>query len=310
MKPQFDLYFAGYYNDDMAELVINNNYNQLLSNINERKKIPRFIEAKKSGRWNGKLLIDSGAFSIHKSGKDVPLDDYINWLNENHEWLDLYIQLDDIPGKWGRPKTREEKEASPIKTWENYLYMSSKLIEPKKLLPVFHQGEDFKYLEQMLEYRDQNGEPIEYLCISSNKELDATKRYQWYKRCYEVIENSSNPNIKIHSLGTQSERHCELLPFTSVDATSWIMTGANGNMYTKWGSITISSQQLHKKENINNNISFDIFKEYVESKGFNTDELADNSTKRIEWNMKYLGEWARNIREYKGPKSFKTGRLF
>lgn len=310
MKPQFDLYFAGYYSDEIEDIIMQNGYNKLLSNINERKGIARYVEAKKNGSFKGKLLIDSGAFSVHKSGKTVDLEDYINFLNENHEWLDYYIQLDDIPGKWGVPRTKEELLASPPKTWENYLYMRSRLIEPDKLLPVFHQGEDYKYLKQMLEYRDENGKKIEYLCISSNKDLDAKKRYEWYKHCYEVIERSSNPNVKVHSLGTQSEKHCELLPFTSVDATSWIMTAANGNLYSKWGTITISDRQLGKKENIINKNSYNIFKQHIEEKGFTWEDLQTKSSERIRWNMLYLGEWARNEREYKGPKTFKSGRLF
>ena len=306
----FDLYFAGFYGKETTDLIIEKDYNQLLSNINERKKIPQFIEAKKNGIWKGKLLIDSGAFSIHKSGKEVPLEDYINWINENHEYLDLYIQLDDIPGKWGIARTKEEVTLSPIKTWENYLYMRSKLIDPNKLLPVFHQGEDLKYLKQMLNWEDDNKNKINYLCISSNKDLCAKKRSEWYKLCFEEIEKSNNPNIKIHSLGTQSQYHCEEYPFTSVDATSWIMTGANGNIYTKWGVITISDRQLYKKENIINNIAFNVFEKYVEEKGFNIEELSNSSTERIKWNLLYLGDWAINQRQYKGPKSFKLGRLF
>ena len=310
MKPRFDLYFAGYYSDETAKLIIENDFNQLLSYVNEYKKIPFYMEAKKNG-WKGKLLIDSGAFSIHKSGKTADVDAYIEFLNKNHEYLDYYIQLDDIPGKWGQPKTEEQKRVSPIKTWENYLYMRSKLVEPKKLLPVFHQGEDFKYLRQMLEYRDENGEPIDYMCISSNKEIDANRRLEWYKRCYEEIQKSSNPNIKTHSLGTQSEKHCEMIPFTSVDATSWIMTGANGNLYTKWGSKTISDMQKGKKKNVINDRSFEVFKNYVEENGFTVEDLANKSDERIKWNCLYLGKWARDVREYKGPKSFKNnGRLF
>lgn len=309
MNNNFDLYFAGWYNEDIMKIIIDNNFNQLLSNINDRDKIEKFIEAKKNG-WKGKLLIDSGAFSIHRSGKEVPLEDYINYLNKNHEYFDLYVQLDDIPGKWGIPKTEEELASSPPKTWANYLYMISKLEEPKKLLPVFHQGEDYKYLKQMLEFRDENGEPIYYLCLSSNKNLDAKKRYDWYKRCYEIIEQSSNPNIKIHSLGTQSQNHCELIPFTSADATSWILSAGNGNIFTKYGTIYLSSKGLSKKDNVLNNVSYNIFEKYIEEKGFNFEDLSTKSFERVKWNVLYLGNWARYEREYKGPKTFKRGRLF
>ncbi|MGM9543553.1 MAG: hypothetical protein ACI3T9_01085 [Romboutsia timonensis] len=310
MKERFDLYFAGYYKG-MEDIIFENNFNQLLSYVNEIKIIPKYIEAKKNG-WKGKLLIDSGAFSIHKSGKEADIDAYIKFLNENHEYLDYYIELDDIPGKWGTPRTKEELLNSPIKTWENYLYMAERLEEPKKLLPVFHQGEDFKYLKQMLEYRDKNGEPIDYMCISSNKELDARKRLSWYKHCYEIIQSSSNPNIKIHSLGTQSQAHCQLIPFTSVDATSWIMTAANGNIYTKWGNITISEMQSNKKTNVVNDKAFvDDFVQYIQERGFTLEGLMTKSFDRIKFNCLYLGKWAREEREYKGPSSFKQrGRLF
>ena len=60
MGEHFDLYFAGWYNDDMMKIIIENDYNQLLSNINERDQIYKYIEAKKIG-WKGKLLIDSGS---------------------------------------------------------------------------------------------------------------------------------------------------------------------------------------------------------------------------------------------------------
>ena len=120
MGEHFDLYFAGWYNDDMMKIIIDNDYNQLLSNINERDQIYKYIEAKKIG-WKGKLLIDSGAFSIHKSKKEVPLQDYIDFLNANHEYLDYYIQLDDIPGEWGRKPTPEEVADSPKKTWEGFI---------------------------------------------------------------------------------------------------------------------------------------------------------------------------------------------
>lgn len=305
----FDLYFAGYFRKEIQDLVISNNFNQLLSNANDRKQILKYIEAKKNG-WKGKLLIDSGAFSVHRSGKKVNLDDYIKFLNENHEYFDLYIQLDDIPGEWNKPKTKEQLESSPIKTWENYLYMRSKLVNPNKLLPVFHQGEHFDYLKQMLEFKDEKGNHIPYICISSNKNFDATKRFEWYKRCFAIIEKSSNPNVKVHSLGTQSESHCEFFPFTSVDATTWIMSAVTGSIYTKYGPVILSDRQLDRKEHIKNNLSYDLWEEYIKSNGFTTEQLIESSLERVRWNCLYLGNWAISGREYKGPKSFKKRSLF
>lgn len=304
-----DLYFAGAYNKEIENIIIDNNYNKLLSNANDKKMISEYIEYKKSGRYKGKLFIDSGAFSVHTKGKNLDIEAYIEFLNNNHQYIDLYVQVDDIPGKWGQPKTKEQLAESPKKTWQNYLYMRSKLIDYDKLLPVFHQGEDFKWLENMLNFKDDSGNMIKYLCLSSNKELDTNKRFSWYERCYEIIESSSNPNIKIHSLGTQSEKHCSLIPFTSADATSWILSAANGNIYTKYGNIYISDRGINQKDYILNNASKEVFESYIKENGFTIEELQQNHNKRVEWNLRYLGEWAKNM-EYKGPKSFKKNRLF
>lgn len=305
----FDIYFAGGHTSGTDEYLISKNCNRLLSQINERKTIYTFIEAKKNG-WKGKLLIDSGAFSVHKSGKVADLDEYIQFLNDNHEYLDYYIQLDDIPGKWGQPKTIEQVTESPKKSWNNYLYMITKLIEPKKLLPVFHQGENFSYLEQMLNFKDNNGEPIYYICLSSNKELPTKDRLLFYKKCYEIIHSSNNPNVKIHSLGTQSKVQCEQFPFTSSDATSWILTAANGNLYTDFGTILISDMQSSDKSNVLNNVGLDLFRNYVESKGYTIEDLSNDYKQRIKWNIDYLDNWSKNKYNYKGPTIFKSNNLF
>ena len=136
------------------------------------------------------------------------------------------------------------------------------------------------------------------------------RRYEWYKRCYDVIERSSNPNVKTHSLGTQSQRHINSIPFTSADATSWILSAGNGTLFTKYGTLYVSDHGLNLKKNIANGIAVDTIKEYFESKGFTLDELASSSSERVKWNLMYLGDWAKYERKYIGPKSFKIRRLF
>lgn len=307
-KPRFDMYFAGNGIKDVEDTIVNQNINKLLSFINDRGAIEKYIEHKKNG-WKGKLLIDSGAFSIHKSGKQANLDVYIDYLNKNHEYLDYYIQLDNIPGKWGVPTSKQEILESPEKTWQNYLYMRSKLIDKDKLLPVFHQLEDFKYLKRMLEYEDEYGK-IKYMCIASNKQLSTNDRIDWYKRCFDIIERSNNPNIMIHSLGTQSKTHCEMFPFTSVDATSWIMTGANGHIYSPWGTVGISEQQFNRPGNVTTKSFYPRLLDYINKKGFNLEDLKQKPGERQRWNLIYLNDWAKNERVYKGPQSYKINTLF
>ena len=156
-----DLYMAGSTFKGLDEWLQEKGYNKLLSQENDRRIIATWIEAKRKGQAsNSKLFIDSGAFSAHTKGVEIDVDEYIEYLNANDDAFTIYAQVDKIPGRFGQPKTREQKLEAPKISWENYLYMVDKLKSPKKLLPVFHQGEDFKWLHNILEYRDKNGEPI------------------------------------------------------------------------------------------------------------------------------------------------------
>lgn len=56
--------------------------------------------------------------------------------------------MDCIPGTFGRVRTQKEIEESPIKSWENYLYMKDKLKSRDKLIPIFHQEESFEHLKK------------------------------------------------------------------------------------------------------------------------------------------------------------------
>ena len=104
-------------------------------------------------------------------------------MNSIDDQVYIFAQVDKIPGEWGKPKTPEQLAEAPILSWENYKYMVKKVKSPKKLLPIFHQGEDFKYLQQMLDYvypedvldKSCVGQPVDYIGVSCNKELSSTE---------------------------------------------------------------------------------------------------------------------------------------
>ena len=180
----FDLYAAGSFNKDSTDLKRELGYDQLLSQLNERKACIEWVEYKRAHpECKSKLFIDSGAYTAHTKGKEVDVDEYINFMNSIDDQVYVFAQVDKIPGEWGKPKTPEQLAEAPILSWENYKYMVKRVKSPKKLLPIFHQGEDFKYLEQMLNYvypedvldKSCVGQPIDYIGISCNKELSSTE---------------------------------------------------------------------------------------------------------------------------------------
>lgn len=304
----FDFYFAGSQSKETTELMASIGANVLRSYINDKKSIAELIEKKRNGEWKGKLLIDSGAFTVHRKGGTIDVDAYVDFLNANKDHIDYAVQFDDIPGVWGTVRTVEQMQSSPIKSWNNYLYMTSKMERPKMLLPVLHQGENLKHLQTMLDYRFPDGSPIPYICVSGNKEMTAKQRKLWYAKVFDVIVRSSNPNVKTHCLGSATMTDMEEFPFTSSDATSWLLTSATGSILTPFGPVLISDQQKYDKSHIVNlpehcqetiksmceeyNIDFDsLLTDYKQRSNFNVMYLFDMSKKTtfVERNLKLGG---------------------
>lgn len=304
----FDFYFAGSQSPETEQLMRTINSNILRSYLNDRRSIDTLISYKKDGSWTGKLLIDSGAFTAHRKDVDINVDNYIEFLNNNHRYINYAIQLDHIPGKWGRPKTVEEIKEAPIKTWDNYLYMRSRLVRPEMLLPVFHMYEDFSYLEQILSFKD-NGKPIEYMCISGSKEVTGQQRKDWYSKVFNVIKHSDNPNIKVHCLGSATKTDMEDFPFTSSDATSWIMTSSVGDILTPYGTVCVSGNKLCLKDNIvNQPVECQlIVKDMCNRYGISYEDLSTSYKARSNFNVMYLTEMSKNT-VYK-QKRFRKGGL-
>ena len=65
----FDFYIAGGLSDNIIDFAIKYSANILQSYANDISTINKLCQLKQEGMWGGKLLVDSGAFSAHKSGK-------------------------------------------------------------------------------------------------------------------------------------------------------------------------------------------------------------------------------------------------
>lgn len=283
-----DLYFAGSFTQESNDYIKQRKGCRLYSFANDKKAIDDW-SANKQGT---KLLIDSGAYSVFKSGAKVNIDNYIEWLNEKSVNFKHFIQLDDIPGEFGRPATLEEVKISPVKSWTSYLYMRCRLKEPLKLLPVFHNGEDYSYLKQMLEYKDDLGN-IPYICLAPMHNVTRRERYDFVERCFNIIKSSSNPHVKVHLLGVTIVDILEKYPITSADSTSWIQTAINGGIITPFGVFVVSEKSEEKTKHYKSlpEAVQKKLEEYVTSQGFKMEELANNTNLRGVFNLKYFQDW-------------------
>ena len=237
----FDLYLAGGARKDTQQKLHDRGCCKLYSQLTERTCVKNWIEWNTTNDKEHKLFIDSGAFTAWTKGRELDVDEYINYLNTNTENLTLFACIDNIPGRFDRVPTLEERKLSPELTWENYLYMRERIKDKDKLLPTFHAGEDFAMLERMLNTK-LDGKYIPYIALGGTVGKPIPFKRKWYSQVFRVIAQSNNPNVKTHAFGMTSTDLLEVYPFTSADSTSWKMIGVYGYILTQYGQIKVSDR--------------------------------------------------------------------
>lgn len=244
-------FYSGAYDQDLKREL---NADQLFSIYHEKRLVIDTIMYKREHpECTAKIMLDSGAFTLYqkykKNNEVLPdevlqqyVDDYIDFLNEWGDDLFCFVAVDSVPD----PTNVDQSFAQ--KTWDNYLYMYSKLKESvrDKLIPVFHYGEDFKWLRNMLEYRHEDGSPVDYIGLAISLEGTRKVRITWGQECMKIIERSSNPNVKTHAFGVGVKSVLDNINVTSTDATSWVKRAAYGMISIDDKTIYVSDIQKKK----------------------------------------------------------------
>ena len=312
-------FFSGNLSDDIFDILRNfpgyEPIDVLVTQL-DRSSLRKMYEYKAKG-WVNRIFVDSGAFSFHTGKAKLDIEDYINYLNEHDDDIFICAQVDTIPGKFSKPKSKEDYIESAEKSWQNYLYMRSRLKSPKKLTPVFHYGESFEALKRILDYRDENGDPIPYIGISPANDSGQTIKDAYLREVYDFIARSSNPKVKTHLYGMTSIKGIAKIPCTSADSTSHRLLAAYSKVRVpKYGIIGISK----KRRNVvsNDNISFEDVadeksvqevRDYFASLGTTFEEVRENSNLRAAINMYTIwNEWKNN--PYDPSNQVRNKKLF
>lgn len=173
------------------------------------------------------MMLDSGAFSAWKLRQEIDVGEYAEFLKEHKGYYKWAINLDSIPGRFGKVPTLSEVDGAAESSWANLEYLESCGID---VLPVFHQGEDFKWLDRMI----QKG--YDYVCISPDNGKNVKQKREWLDRVYSAITDKDGyPVVKTHGLAVTSLDLVFRYPFMSVDSATWIQfTGFGGVYVPKW----------------------------------------------------------------------------
>jgi hypothetical protein len=323
----FDLYLASFDDAKIIDYAYENDFPLLYSQLNNRGYILKHFDAQAQNRTHGKLLIDSGAHSAHTKGVTLDLDEYMGVVNANIDKITLYVQVDKIPGIYLKPKTAKDFIEAPRLSWENYLMMRERSKDWTKLIPVFHQGEDYKWLENLCDYEFSDGSHIPYIGLSPRGDVSLKSKYDFCAECFAVIQASKNPKVKTHAFGATSLSMLEKLPFTSADSTTWVLVSAFGQVWVPEGITghsvdgTVGVKLGVSEQNISHSTSTQTYWEqspeikkklddYFESIGTNIEKLSKSHSERSLASAKFCQNWAQNYR-YTGLKTFrKIQRLF
>lgn len=227
-----------------------------------------------------RIFLDSGAHSIYqlllknkekegyKHSKELwkYIDNYAEFVKKNEHLLELYVNVDII--------------FDPEMTWEVQKYLEQN--HGLKPLPVFHPGEDFKWLKLYLDNYD-------YIGLGGVGQI--TKSYWMHTvgdPAFDLICDTKNrlPRCKVHGFAMTSPELMTKYPFFSVDSTSWVQYGKYGMIvvprskngkydYTKspWAlAVSTQSKKITKEGTMHLDNLTNQYKKYVQDylneKGF------------------------------------------
>jgi hypothetical protein len=151
---------------------------------------------------NQRIFLDCGAYSYATTDKSRPdIEEYIAFCHKYGDKIDAYANMDVIG----------DDEA----TYENQMIMEDMGLHP---VPVFHQGDDWKYLE---EYLKGDHDYIALGGVADPKYRQTSSK--WMGKVISSIAEL-NPTIKTHAFGVTSMAELIKYRFYSCDSSTW--TGA------------------------------------------------------------------------------------
>lgn len=302
-KKGFDLYFAAGSSLQAEELFSKLGCNRLFSWL-EKRNVENWMNICDNPQC--KLFIDSGAYSAYTRGVEINIDEYIEFLNKHDENITICADLDTITFEPKTPEDFIQADKNCQKTWDNYLYMKPRMKSPQKLLPVFHQWENWRWLENMLEYTDPNGNHIPYIGLSPK--LDSSEaKVNFLEHCFKIIKRSSNPNVKTHAFGMTSLPVLKQFPLTSADSTTWVLVAAYGGILTEDGVVLVSSTQINNPKHIvhMHELAKQRVIRQIEKYGLTLEQVMEDYKARTSFNTHFLKEWSDNY-VYQPPTVSRT----
>ena len=103
------------------------------------------------------LMLDSGAYTAWTQNAVIDLDAYAAFICDHVDDLDVVVNLDVLPGRWGHMSSQTDIEKSAQAGWENWQTLTKKVPDRLRPMHVFHQGESWSWLTRLMDYAELIG---------------------------------------------------------------------------------------------------------------------------------------------------------
>lgn len=169
------------------------------------------------------VMLDSGAFSAWYHSTPIEVAAYIEYIQEFGKYFNSIVALDVIPGvSTSTARTHAGVQAAAQKGRDNYLTMRKAGIDP---IPVFHQGEDWKWLYQMID------DGAKYVGIASHPRATIGTAIRWLDEVFtRITDEEGFPVVKTHGFGETSWRMISRYPWYTCDSTTWALAAGYGTI--------------------------------------------------------------------------------
>lgn len=229
-----NLYFAGAWSGSCSIEEVTLGITKKLVSYAYPTQLTSWLEVSK--QQTGKLLIDSGAFSAWNRNKKIDILAYIEYAKKAIEAGEAtgkevrIVNLDVIPGKVGETgaltKNRKQENKDIIENAAKEGYKNLKIMKKHGITPihVFHQGEDIKWLERMVEQTS-------YIGISPANDMPQNHKRDWIASVFEYMYKNNMEHIDTHGFAVWSPKVLLEYPWTSCDAATWRLLAGYGKIF-------------------------------------------------------------------------------
>ena len=172
------------------------------------------------------LFLDSGAFSSWSRQLDITKERFADFCLKIQDQVTAIASLDVIPGQPGIIPSQNEIDIAAQKGWDNYQYLLDKGVDDKKLLHTYHQGEDLKWLQKIVDSKANQ------IGISPANDQRESSRMVWLDNCMSIITSSTGkPLVKFHGFAATSSTLLLRYPWYSADSASWLVLPIYGKLF-------------------------------------------------------------------------------